>query len=305
MKRTKLNMLLPLLGLLLLTTACVKEEQPRNDYVITLDQRIIDYYGDLLEERESVRLKRVQLVEQDDASGRYVFKRSDNQKDLLVLTRNDQGVFQGDLLFWIGRVILPGQIGPMHLSNVNMTADGAFLRFDGDFLYHWEGDKQQWGEPIEHKEYDITGPFHIVPYDAYKPVYTVKLDGIIKDNYKEEQKPYKHQFRNVVMYDTNENTGELWFRNADFEYTLVPNADALTLVVKDDGTFSGLMYLNHFPGAGGYTASVEGKTKISFGKTVYEGTFLIEEDDLATPLGWTGTPVYHYEGTGTFVAKPR
>ena len=305
MKRTKLNMLLPLLGLLLLTSACVKDEQPRNDYVITLDQRIIDYYGDLLEERESVRLKRVQLVEQDNTTGRYVFKRSDNQKDLLVLTRNDQGVFQGDLLFWIGRVILPGQIGPIHLNNVNVTADGAYLRFDGDFSYHWEGDKQQWGEPIEHKEYDITGPFHIVAYDAYKPVYTVKLDGIMKDNYKDIQSPFRHQFRNVVMYDSDEITGELWFRNADYEYTLVPNVDDLKLIVKKDGTFTGEMYTSHFPGTWGDFVRLEGNTKTSFGKTVYEGTFLIQKEGQGTPLGWTGPLVYQFEGTGTFVAKPR
>ena len=201
MKRTKLNMMLPLLGLLLLTSACVKDEQPRNDYVITFDQRRIDYQGNLLEERRNYRIRKVRLVEQDNTTGRYVFERSDNPKELLVLTRNDQGVLQGDLLTQIRIICYPGQIGPIHLNNVNVTADGAYLRFDGDFSYHWEGDKDQWGGSIKHKEYDITGPIWIVPYDAYKPVYTVKLDGIIKDNYKEEQKPYKHQHRGVMVQE--------------------------------------------------------------------------------------------------------
>lgn len=306
MKRTKLNMMLPLLGLLLLTSACVKEVQPRNDYIITFNQREIDIItGDLLESYRNYRVRTVRLVEQDNAAGRYVFEKSDNHRKLLVLTRNDEGVLQGDLLYETPHICYPGQIGPIHFNNVQVTADGACLRFDGDFSYHWEGDKDQWGGAIEHKEYDITGPFHIVAYDAYKPVYTVKLDGIMKDNYKDIQSPFRHQFRNVVMYDSDEITGELWFRNADYEYTLVPNVDDLKLIVKKDGTFTGEMYTSHFPGTWGDFVRLEGNTKTSFGKTVYEGTFLIQKEGQGTPLGWTGPLVYQFEGTGTFVAKPR
>lgn len=305
MKQMKQNILLPLLGLLLLASACdKKDQQAKNDYVITLDQQMIDYDGTMLNQQESQRIMAVRLVEKDEATGHYVFQNGDTRGEFLVLTHNTQGELEGDLQFQVASGFIPGQTGPIHLNQGKVTADGAELRFEGTFSYHWEADSHTNGEPMEHQEYERTGPFRIVAYNAYKPVYDVKLNGTLKDNYTGEEQTLKHHFKNAVRYDSDENTGEAWFRNADLDYETVPNVDDIMLRTNADGTFTGTMRLQRF-NAGNYVAQLEGKVSNSGDKQSYEGTFKIEAGSEGNPLGSTGPLIYHYEGSGSFVMRPR
>lgn len=304
MKKIKQNTLLSLLGLLLLVSACGKrDQQTKNDYVITLDQQMIDYQGTMLDQQESQRIRAVRLVEQDEMTGRYVFQRGDTRSEFLVLTRNTQGELEGDLQFQVEDIFLPGQTGPIHLHQGKVTADGAELRFEGTFSYHWEADEHTNGEPMEHQEYERTGLFRIVAYNAYKPVYDVKLDGMLKDNYTGEEQTLKHHFKNAVRYDSDVNTGEAWFRNAELDYETVPNVDDIMLRANADGTFTGTMRPERF-NAGQYVVQLEGKTS-GGGDLSYEGSFKIEKGSEGNPLGSTAPYIYHYEGSGTFEMRPR